>query len=157
MKEHSVKLLNSWIVPLLVALQFSLAPAGQQADKQSVDDLYGLYYGDWDKQGSDLAIVISPDGQPIPPKENDPQAPTRPGFYVGEQHFEFASSNFSPQGFSFRTRSVNGRVFSFRGRFGREQVDVIPEVPYLAGVLAETQNRHIVRKKKIHFGHAVVL
>jgi hypothetical protein len=78
MKEHSVKLLNSWIVPLLVALQFSLAPAGQQADKQSVDDLYGLYYGDWDKQGSDLAIVISPDGQPIPPKENDPQAPDSP-------------------------------------------------------------------------------
>ncbi len=148
---------NRVVVPLLAAFLMPLAIVGQQEEQHCSDYLYGLYYGSWDNQGSDLAFVISPDGKPIAPKANDPEAPTQPGFYVGEQHFEFASSRFSPQGFSFRTNSANGAVFSFHGRFGCEQVEDLGEVPYLEGELKEIRDRRVVRKQKVHFGHAVVL
>lgn len=142
---------------ILAVLLVPPAPKRQQEEKHCSDYLYGLYYGSWDNHGSDLAFVISRDGQPIPPKVNDSDAPTRPGFYVGEQHFDFASSRFSTRGFVFRTKSVSGTAFSFSGRFGCEQVDVIPEVPYLEGELRETRNGRVVRKQRLHFVHAVVL
>jgi hypothetical protein len=150
-------LTNRVVVPMLVAILLPLAVVGQKEEQHCSDYLYGLYYGSWDNRGSDLAFVISPDGKPIPPKANDPEAPTQPGFYVGEQRFKFASSRFSPQGFSLRTNSVNGTMFSFHGRFGCEQVDEIPEVPYLEGELKETRNGRVVRIQKVHFRHAVVL
>jgi|SRR5580704_492926 hypothetical protein len=144
-----------WIL-ILAAILIPLTLGGQQKEKHCSDFQYGLYYGSWDNQGSDLAFVISTNDQPIPPKANDPDAPTKPGFYKGEQRFNFASSQFTPQSFSFRTVGIDGRTFSFRGRFGCEAVDVIPEVPYLEGELTEMRNGHVVRKKKIHFGHAAI-
>ena len=140
----------------LSAMLIPLVAARQKAERLTVDDLYGLYYGNWGNQEADIALVISANGKPIPPKVNDPDAPTQPGFYLGERHFEFASSRFSPEGFSFRTKSLDGIVFSFSGRFGREQVDVIPDVPYLEGELKEMQKDRVVRRKKVHFGHAVI-
>ena len=148
---------NQLLIPILAAILMPLALAGRQAEQQCSDYLYGLYYGSWDNKGSDLAFVISSDGQAIPPKANDPDAPTHPGFYVGEKHFEFAWSKFSSRELSFRTKTVDGTAFSFHGRFGCESVDVIPEVPYLEGELKESRNGRLVRKKKLHFGHAVVL
>ena len=134
-----------------------MALEGQQAEKHCSDYLYGLYYGAWDNQGSDLAFVISPDGKPIPPKGNDPDAPTKPGFYVSGVRFEFTWSKFSSKGFSFRTKNINGLAFSLQGRFGCEGVDGIPEVPYLEGELKESRNHRVVRRSKLHFGHAVIL
>jgi hypothetical protein len=145
------------LIPFLVTILMPLALVGAQEQRHCSDSHYGLYYGSWENHGSDLAFVISPNGQPIPPKANDPDAPTKPGFYEGEQRFSFASSQSSPQGFSFRTVDIEGRTFSFRGRFGCEAVDVIPEVPYLEGELTEMRNGRLVRKKKVHFGHAVIL
>ena len=145
------------LVPILVAVLLPLTLAGQQAEQRCSDYLYGLYYGSWDNKGSDLAFVISSNGQAIPPKANDPDAPTHPGFYAGEKHFEFAGTKFSSRELSFRTKTVDGTVFSFHGRVGCESVDVIPEVPYLEGELKEIKNGRLVRKKKLHFGHAVVL
>jgi hypothetical protein len=144
-----------WIA-ILATILIPLTPGGQQEKPCSSNHLQGLYYGSWDKQEDNLAFVISPDGQPIPPKANDPDAPTKPGFYEGQQRFDFVSSRFSSQGFSFRTIAIEGRTFSFNGRFGCEAVDVIPEVPYLKGELTEARNGRVVRRKKIHFGHAVV-
>jgi hypothetical protein len=146
---------------LVLALLTTLMPLAldsQEPEEHRSDYLYGLYYGSWDNRGSDLAIVISPDGRPIPPKANDPSAPTKPGFYVGEKWFEFASSQFSPKGFSFQSKSIAGKVFSFQGRFGCERVEEIEgEVPYLEGELKEMQDGCQLRKKKLHFGHAAVL
>jgi hypothetical protein len=144
-------------VTLLAVLLMPLASAGQKVEQQSVDGLYGLYYGTWGGQEADVALVISSDGQPIPRKENDSSAPTHPGFYLGERQFEFATSRFSPEAFFFRTKTVNGTLFSFHGRFAREQIDVIPDVPYLEGELKEMRNGRVVRRKKVHFSHAVVL
>lgn len=134
------------------------ASSSQQGEEQTVRDFYGLYYVDWDNRPIGLvALVISPDGQPIPPKENDPDAPTQPGFHIGQQRFPFAWSRFSSQGFSFRTVRVGETKFSFRGRFRREQVASISGVPYLAGMLVEIRNGRIVKSKRVHFSHAAVL
>lgn len=157
MKGQFVQLKIRVLATTLLAILTPVALESQQAEKHCSDYLYGLYYGSWDNQGDEFAFVISPDGHPIPQKANDPEAPTKPGFYVGEKHFEFAWSKFSPKGFSFRTKSINGQTFSFQGRFGCEQVDVIPEVPYLKGELKESRNDRVVRSGKLHFGHAVIL
>lgn len=52
---------------------------------------------------------------------------------------------------------MDGREYSFEGKFGREQVDVIPDVPYLAGVLTEKRNTRVVQTKRVRFGRAVIL
>jgi hypothetical protein len=120
-------------------------------------DLYGLYYADCDEESDCPALVISGDGKPIPPKGNDPDAPTHPGLHIGERLFPFTRSSFSQRGFAFQTARVGETAYSFQGRFGRENVDVISDVPYLVGVLTETRNGRVVSKKKMHFGHAVIL
>lgn len=139
---------------ILVSQTFAMR---QAKEKHCSDYLYGLYYGSWNNKDSDLAFVISADGKPIPPKSNDPEAPTAPGFYVGEKRYEFAWSKATAKELSFQTKEVDGTVFSFQGRFGCESVDVIPEVPYFAGELKETRNGRLIQKKSLHFGHAVVL
>ena|ERR1700756_1490920 len=142
----------------LILVQVSVISATQQKDGQQANDFYGLYYADWDgPESNSVALIISSDGKPIAPKPNDRDAPTLPGFHVGQRHFPFKSSRLSPQGFSFRTVSLDGTEFSFRGRFGREQVDSVSRTPYLLGILTETRDGRIVRTKKAHFGHAVVL
>jgi hypothetical protein len=145
------------LILLLAAILVPVSLVGQQESKRCSEFLHGLYYGSWDDQDGNLAFVISPDGRPIPPKANDPDAPTKPGFYEGQQHFDFVSSRFSQRAFTFRTVAVDGRAFFFSGRFGCEAVDAIPEVPFLEGELTEMKNGQVVRKKKIHFGHAVIL
>jgi hypothetical protein len=97
------------------------------------------------------------DGGPIPLRGNDPNAPIHPGLHVGQRLFPFASSSVSPGGFTFRTAPVGQTVYSFEGRFGRENVDGISNVSYLACVLTERRNGRVVSKKKVHFGHAVIL
>ena len=128
-----------------------------QTTGDKAGDLYGLYYAACDEEPDCPALVISSDGKPIPPKANDPGAPTHPGLHLGQRLFPFAWSRFSPQGFSFRTARVGHAVYSFQGRFGREEVDVISDVPYLAGVLTEMRNGRVLLRKKMHFGHAVIL
>ena len=132
----------------------------KQTAQEQERELYGLYYPepDFGEQGSgESGLVISPNGKPIPPKENDPEAQTLPGLHVNGRHFKFAWSQFSLQGFAFRTVRVDGIEYSFHGKFGREKADVIPDVPYLAGILTEKRNSRVVHRKKVHFGHAVIL
>jgi len=133
-------------------------PVARQTEQDQMNELYGLYYAELgDQESGETAFVISPDGQPIPKKQNDPDAPTLPGLHVNGRHFKFAWSQLSLQGFAFRTVSVDGDEYSFQGKFGREKVDVIPDVPYLAGVLTEKRNSRLVQKKNVKFGHAVIL
>jgi lysophospholipase L1-like esterase len=135
-------------------------PVARQTEQEQMRELYGLYYSEpnFGGQGSsESGLVISQDGKPIPPKVNDPDAPTEPGLHVNGRLFKFAWSRLTLQGFAFRTVTAVGREYSFEGKFGREQVDVIPDVPYLAGVLTEKRNSRVVQRKKLNFGHAVVL
>jgi hypothetical protein len=132
-------------------------PVARQTEQERIRELYGLYYLDLGERSGETALVISPDGKPIAPKENDPDAPTEPGFHTNGRHFKFAWSELTLQGFSFRTVNVNGSEYSFQGQVGRERIDVIPDVPYFEGVLTEKRDSHVVQEKKAHFGHAVVL
>jgi lysophospholipase L1-like esterase len=135
-------------------------PVARQTEQEQMSELYGLYYPDpdFDEQGSgESGLVISEDGKPIPPKENDPDAPTLPGLHVNGRHFKFAWTRLTLQGFAFRTMTMEGCEYSFEGKFGREQADIIPDVPFLAGMLREKRNSRVVQTKKVHFGHAVVL
>jgi lysophospholipase L1-like esterase len=51
-------------------------PVAKQTEQDRVSELYGLDYADLGEQGNgETALVISSDGNPIPPKENDPEAP----------------------------------------------------------------------------------
>ncbi|MFI5096333.1 MAG: hypothetical protein ACHQT6_00025 [Candidatus Acidiferrales bacterium] len=148
-------------LPLKVAtslLSRPLISLAEEPDQEVPHSLYGLYYGDWKELGDDEpALVISRDGKPIPPKANEPGAPTLPGLHVKGQCFPFAWSRLTAQGFAFRTVRIEGTSFSFSGKFGREQVEDIGEVPYLEGTLAKKLNSGVVEEKKIHFGHAVIL
>ncbi len=133
------------------------APVIDDEERELLRDFFGLYYLDLGEQSGETALVISPDGKPIPPKENDPEAPTLPGLYVNGKYFKFLWSRISQGGFAFRTEKIEGTEYLFHGKFGREQIDVIPEVPYLAGLLAERRDSHVDKMKKVHFAHAVVL
>jgi lysophospholipase L1-like esterase len=135
-------------------------PVATQTEQEQMSELYGLYYPDpnFNEPGrGESGLVISEDGKPIPPKENDPDAPTLPGLHVNGRHFKFAWTRLTLQGFAFRTVITEGREYSFEVKFGREQADVIPDVPYLAGVFTEKRNSQVVQQKKIKFGHTVVL
>jgi lysophospholipase L1-like esterase len=135
-------------------------PVARQTEQEQMGELYGLYYPDpdFDEQGSgESGLVISEDGKPIASKENDPDAPTLPGLHVKGRHFKFAWTRLTLQGFAFRTVTMEGCEYSFEGKFGRERADIIPDVPFLAGMLREKRNSRVVQTKKVHFGHAVVL
>ena len=140
----------------LFFLFFGFATA-KQANTETPDFRYGLYYADWDGEENALSLVISGDDRPIPPKANDPGAPTQPGFYLRDQHLRFQVSRLSMGHFSFRTQKLSRKSFSFDGHFGKEPVEDIGEVPCLDGVLQELKNDRIIRSTQIHFGHAVVL
>jgi len=96
----------------LFFLFFGFATA-KQANTETPDFLYGLYYADWDREENALSLVISADDRPIPPKANDPGAPTQPGFYLHDQHLRFQLSRLSMGHFSFRTQKLSGKSFSF--------------------------------------------
>lgn len=130
---------------------------GKQSQLQNISDFYGLYYADEKNEENKFALVFSSDGRPIPPKANDPDAPTQPGLYIGQQRFPFTWSHISSQGFSFRTARIGDSEYTFRGRFGREEVDILSGVPYLDGVLTQRRNGRVLLRTKVHFGHAVIL
>jgi hypothetical protein len=157
MTKVSLRLGTCWLATVVVFLLVTIQPAANNLEQRDKSALYGLYYGDWDDQDYSLAIVISPNGKPIPPKANDPDAPTQPGFYVEQNQFAFAETAFSSQVFSFQTKVVSGTSYYFRGRFGHEQVEDISDVPFLQGYLRETKDGKVTREKKVRFVHAVIL
>ena len=145
-------------IPASAYLNERPVPVAEQTAKEQARDLYGLYYLVSEETDSgETALVINPDGNAIPPKENDPDAPTLTGLHISQRHFQFAWARLSPEGFAFRTVSIQGSEYSFEGKFGREQVGGIPYVPYLVGVLTEKKNSQTVQNKEVKFGHAVVL
>ena len=134
--------------------------AGQLADPVSSDrrwiDSEGLYVLD-DRSGkTDLSFVITYDGVSIPPKSNDPDAPTLPGFYVGTTRYRFAAFRVSSRAISFRTARIAGTSYRFTGRVGRAWEEAIGgRVPFVVGTLVVTQGRRVTRVR-VRFDHAVV-
>ncbi len=134
-----------------------LLTANGSSATRALRNVYGLYHADWDSEESAASLVISPDDRPLPHKANDPDAPIKSGFYLRNQRYPFAWSKLSDNRFSFKTSKIGGIHFSFEGTFKPENVDNIPNVPHLEGILAETQRDGKTQTRKIRFAHDVVL
>ena len=121
-------------------------------------DTEGLYYFDDGAGGRvEIALVITRDGRPIPPKANDPDAPTLAGLYVSGERFRLHSFKVTSKRVSFRTFNVGGVSYSFDGKVGREDVDVIEDVAFLVGTLVKSVRGRVVERRKARFAHAVIL
>jgi len=121
-------------------------------------DTEGLYYFDKGVTANvEIALVITRDGRPIPPKANDREAPTLPGLHVSGERFKLRSFSVSSKRVSFRTLHVRGVSYSFEGDVGREDVDVIEDVPFLTGTLVKRARGRVVERWKGRFAHAVIL
>lgn len=119
-------------------------------------DTEGLYYLNAKQNHRDIwAFVITRHGQTIPQKENDPDAPTKPGFYLGSQRYRFVNYSVTRTAVAFETVKINGRSFRFRGRVRRGEVCGIENVPELRGQLIEIKGA-TQHQTKVRFGHAVV-
>ena len=119
-------------------------------------DTEGLYYLDAKQNYQDIwAFVITLNGRAIPPKENDPDAPTKPGFYIGTQHFRFIKYSVTRKMVSFETVKIKGRSFRFQGMVRRRTVCENENIPELRGQLVEI-NGSTKKQKNVRFGHAVV-
>ena len=119
-------------------------------------DTEGLYYLAAKQNNQAIwAFVITRQGRAIPPKENDPDAPTKPGFYMGTQHYPFGKYSVTRTMVSFETVTREGRSFRFRGTVHRKTVCAIENVPELRGQLVESKGA-TQKQTNVRFGHAVV-
>ncbi len=119
-------------------------------------DTEGLYYLDNKQNLNDLwALIITRYGRPVPAKENDPDAPTKPGLHILDQHFKFITYTVTKNQVSFETEKINGRSFRFHGRVHRVTDADFTNLPALYGQLVET-NGSTLKIKKVRFGRAVI-
>lgn len=119
-------------------------------------DTEGLYYLDTKQNDQDTwAFVIARNGRTIPHKDNDPHAPTKPGFYIGTKHYPFVKYSVTRTKVSFATKTIDGRSFQFQGTVRRTTACNIENIPDLSGRLIET-NGSSRTQKTVRFAHAVV-
>jgi hypothetical protein len=132
--------------------------AGSAYQKRRWLDTEGLYYLDGGlDRGDDIVLVITLDHRPIPPKANDPSAPTLPGLHVMGERFRLRSFNLSRRRVTFHTVNVGGVSYSFSGLVGRKDVDIIKDVPFLRGTLIKRVRGRVVERRRARFVHAVIL
>ena len=130
-------------------------PQAGRPTKQSYLAREGLYYLETDK-GEETALVITRNQKPIPPKPNDPGAPTLPGWYVSGSRFPFAKFQFSPKQVSFTTEQIRGFEYGFTGNFGSSNDEMFGPVPYLVGILTTKKDGVLVSRKRVRLTHAVI-
>lgn len=123
-------------------------------EKPAVYD--GLYYG----KSGEWALVLSYNDKSIPPKENDPDAPTKPGFYPsGKERYGFQRVEVIGDKVYFKTLSVRGISYEFVGKTGSQIVpdfDPSTPIPFIEGVITTLKNGKPVNKEEIKFSHAVI-
>jgi len=119
----------------------------------------GLYYV---SRGADKfyggALVLSYNDKPIPPQANDPDAPTRPGFYLPDNdRYDFQRVEVIDKKVYFKTSSVGGVSYEFFGNSGKESdpnFDI--PIPFITGEITTLKNGKPVNKEKIRFSHKVI-
>jgi|GEM_PF-4330915 len=121
---------------------------------------YGLYYLASKDHSDERKLIISDDGEAIPPKANDPDEATLPGFYLSHEYrLDFAEIEIIGKSIFFRTRESSGSYVEFRGVFGEEIdpnfSDDIP-IPFIKGTLRAFKNGKVVKSESVRFGHAVI-
>ncbi len=121
--------------------------------------VFGLYLLD-SKDIPGAKLIISDDNQPIPPKVNNPDEVTIPGFYLSrEERMDFERVSVVGKQVSFKTREIDGIYYEFDGTSGDE---IIPDfssdvpVPFIMGTLRKIENGKVLKTEKVKFGHVVI-
>lgn len=117
-----------------------------------------MYYGDNLFENGNASLVISFENKPIPPKANEPDSPTIPGFYPkGNERFPFLEIKVIRNQVYFKTDSISGVRFEFKGVTGKEfDSELNTYVPFIVGVVTRFQDDKPNKRQKITFGHAVI-
>ena len=153
---------RAWVVAVWLSV---LLPAALLARQRKLEDyrspaVYdGLYYCGTDEYDP-RALVLSWDGSPVTPKANEPDAPTKPGFYLSyEEPYEFDVIKVVRRSVYFRTRARGGVSYIFVGTAGWRINDMVEpsDVPFIKGTLTQCKNGRALKKEKVEFSHAVVL
>jgi hypothetical protein len=123
----------------------------------------GLYYLEVSEaaQWPDASLVISHDGNAVPPKSNDPDAPTVPGFYTpwGPDERRYVLHGVVIQGthVAFDTEPNDGKRFTFHGTVSEESDDELRlTYPVLTGELELFKNGKKIQVGRVRFLHAIV-
>lgn len=157
--------MGAWVAVVWLSLLLPAAlTACQSARKSSRYEKPAVYGGlfylvnprdDFDPR----ALVISYDDGPIPPKANEPEAPTEPGFYLTyEERCEFERIEVIRRSVYFMTRRRGGVSYGFVGTAGWEvHPDLGVPVPFIKGTLTKFKNGRVLKKERVKFAHAVIL
>ena len=157
------KILKSSSFGVALILMLSFVVLGQQSrssTKYKNPYVEGLYYVESSDNSDERELAITFDGKPIPPKSNDPEAPTITGFYLSRsKRVAFQKVEISGKKVYFKTRSISGISYEFRGTIGEEinsDFDSSQLLPFIKGTMTKFKRGKIVKTEKIKFGRAVI-
>ena len=142
-------------------LLLSYVAVGQQSrfsSKYQKPQAEGLFYVESSNKDDSRALVLSSNDKPIPPKANEPDAPTIPGYYLSyTKRLPFEKVEVIGRKVYFKTRSVGGISYEFRGTAGKE---IDPEfnkpIQFVKGTMTKLKKGKIVKIVKMNFNHAVI-
>jgi hypothetical protein len=145
---------------LTAALLLALLPQTVSSASRTFSpaDYDGLYYVTAPAVADpyDYRVVLSHDGRAVSGKGNNPDEPTRPGFYRRNARYPFEKVTFSGKRLSFRTASVRDVSYSFDGSLTSRRDSQFDEpIPVFRGTLSELHKGRLHLKRRLTFGHAV--
>lgn len=108
-------------------------------------------------------LLLSTNNRTLPKDDHDEALPTRPGYYHRTKkdqeytRYPFVSIVVRKGRASFTTKTLNGRKFVFKGRWGTEfeKSSNIEDVPFLRGTLLTYRKGRIIKRENVYFSHAV--
>jgi len=96
-----------------------------------------------------------------PPKANEPDAPTVPGYYLSYTiRLTFSKVEVISKKVYFKNRSVSGMSYEFRGTAGEEidpEFDDTTPIPFIKDIMTKFKRGKIIKTEKIKFDRAVIL
>jgi hypothetical protein len=121
---------------------------------------FGLYYVESKGIADERKLIISEDDQPIPPKANDPDEATVPGFYLShENRLDFEEVEVSGNRVYFKTVATDGVVYEFLGTANKEIDPNFSEdvpIPFIKGQLKMIKIGSVIKTESAKFGHAII-
>ena len=147
---------------IALIIMFSSFVVGQQSrlsSKYKNPKAEGLFFVESSNDSENRALVLSSNNKPIPPKANEPDAPTIPGYYLSyTKRLTFSKVEVIGRKVYFKTRSVGGISYEFRGTAGEEKDSYFTEpIQFIKGTMTKFKRGKVVKAEKIKFGHAVVI
>jgi hypothetical protein len=161
MLPSKISILKLAIFGIALILLLSFVAVGQQSrfsSKYKKPQAEGLFFVESPDENDSRALVLSSNNKPIPPKANEPDAPTVPGYYLSyTKHLPFEKVEVIGKNVYFKTRKVGGVSYEFRGTAGKENDPEFAEpIQFIKGTMTKFKRGKIVKTLKIKFNHAVI-